>query len=150
MESNQVHIYSENQKTLEWISSPSSFHLQKFSKDYFSWNCCNWLIAEKDLLEIRKNLLIHWKPTFNQGVPKNMKIGKHGKMEDDFENIGTPCRIYSSILLTKEIRIIISIKNFQFQGCDRNETNAMHKTKQELPKCLLKGINCQRLFLIFF
>ena len=79
-----------------------------------------------------------------------MEIGKHGKMEDDFENIGTPCRIYSSILLTKEIKIIISIKNFQFQGCDRNETNAMHKTKQELPKCLLKGINCQRLFLIFF
>ena len=79
-----------------------------------------------------------------------MEIGKNGKMEDDFENIlmfiGTPCRIYSSILLTKEIKIIISIKNFKFQGCDRNETNAMHKTKQELPNCLLKGINGQRLF----
>ena len=53
---------------------------------------------------------------------------------------GTPCRVYSSILFTKEIKIIISIKIFKFQGCDRNETDAMHKTKQELPDCLLKGI----------
>jgi len=77
-----------------------------------------------------------------------MEIRKHGKMEDGFENIlmfiWTPCRIYSSIFLTKEIKIIISIKNFKFQGCDRNETDTMHKTKQELPECLLKGINCQR------